>query len=179
MDKNDLMIRLLSTRGSNVVINFKGEHVPITGIAEIGGEIHLYGDHIIQPKWTPIADFGGWFDSIRVVITDINLPLNTDQINRVSGCLGYALRAIIRGEQGGLSLPQVSTNDCRMCVIDYFYDESKTASDDPQVEKCFEIAARYIQEGSYLRKTNKEGPGTKGTRLVDGIGPCKVEFLLA
>jgi hypothetical protein len=113
------------------------------------------------------------FYTLRVEFSRL---LNEDEISQVSGCIGYAFKARIRGEQ--LSEPTILSNTGRAgTVLEFDYDTTKTRSDDPDFTAAFDDAATYIELGSPKRTTNNAGPGTKGTRLVEGLNDgTKVRF---
>ncbi len=100
--------------------------------------------------------------------------LSTDEISRASGCIGYALRETLAGED--LSDPQVGFALCGATVLSFDYDSTKSRRDDPDSLLAFERAAAYIVLGTPIRKTNRAGFGTKGTSLVDGIGLVSMVF---
>ena len=108
------------------------------------------------------------FYSLRVTIDRV---LTLAEVEQVSGCLGYGL-APLAGE--GLSDPERILFGLDYTAIDYSYDSTKSRRDDPDFQQAFENAARYIQEGTPIRTTNRAGAGTAGTRLVEGIGPCQI-----
>lgn len=99
--------------------------------------------------------------------------LSTDEISRASGCIGYALRQTICGEE--LSEPEVSIWQGQT-VLSYFFDSTKSRRDSPDFESAFELAASYVVFGSPVRRSNRAGPRTAGTSLVDGIGPVGMVF---
>lgn len=99
--------------------------------------------------------------------------LSADEISRASGCIGYALRQTICGED--LSEPETSVRQGQT-VLSYFFDSTKSRRDSPDFESAFELAASYVVFGTPVRKTNKAGPRTCGTSLVDGIGPVGMVF---
>lgn len=115
-------------------------------------------------------DYGDFYD-FRV---HVNRILSEDEVMRASGCIGYALKQHIKGEE--LSLPEV-TYIPNATLLDFHYDSTKTQSDDPDFGLAFFDAETYVREGTPIRKTNRAGAGTKGTRLVEGIGDCEVRFL--
>lgn len=104
-----------------------------------------------------------WFYDFRVIAPRV---LSEDEISRVSGCIGYALRQVLAGED--LSLPEVHHTPVRT-VLEYRYDATKTRRDDPCFDEAFGLAKRYVLEGSPVRTTNRAGTDTKGTRLVEGV----------
>ena len=149
-----------------------------------------------QSKGTP-EDFG-WkrvennysdFCQIRV---RVGRRLSVEDMSRVAGCLGYALRAELAGED--LSEPlevvydseevEVSHPGSRLVekrtqwstTLIFSYDSTKSRRDDPDFLGAFIRAVEYIHNGTPIRKTDRAGVGTKGTSLVKGIGPCEVTF---
>lgn len=126
-------------------------------------------------EWVSVDDpnaFLGHFEEIRVIL---HRHLNSDEIGRVAGCIGYALRQELAGEE--MTEPYVIQSvRAGQTILLFGYDSTKSRRDDPDFDRAFELAGRYIVEGSPLRKTDRAGAGTKGTRLVSGIGKCRVEF---
>ena len=116
---------------------------------------------------------GDHFYSLRV---EFSRQLTPDEISSVSKAIGYAFRARIRGEE--ISEPTVLQNTGRNgTVLEFSYDTTKTRSDDPDLIAAFDEAATYIELGSPIRKTDRAGKGTKGTRLVEGLNDdTKVRF---
>jgi len=112
------------------------------------------------------------FYEIRVVI---DRYLTHEEARRAAGCLGYALKQELAGEE--LSEPCV-IQSCRagQTILLLCYDSTKSRRDDPDFDRTFALAESYIAEGSPIRMTNRAGCGTRGTRLVAGIGPCCVQF---
>ena len=131
---------------------------PFEGYQEVGYDYE--GDH---------------FYTLRV---EFSRELTADEISRACGCIGYAFRARIRGEE--LSDPVVLQNTGRAgTVVELSYDTTKTASDDPDLIAAFDDAATYIELGTPIRKTDRAGKGTKGTRLVEGLNDdTKVRFFV-
>ncbi len=88
-----------------------------------------------------------------------------------SAAIGYALRIYVGG--GELPLPVVTESGR---VLTFEYDSSDRRRTSPDYAECFAEAARFIQEGSPVRCSNRAGVGTKGTRLAEGIGKVGVTF---
>lgn len=126
-----------------------------------------------DPDWIPVADIMEYFYRIRMIFPKV---LTEDQIDQVSGCLGYALREVIRGED--LSDP-VTQWTMKRTFLTYDYDSTKSRSDDPDFAQAFAKARAYIEHGTPIRSTNRSGPGTEGTALVEGIGPVSVQFFVS
>lgn len=113
-------------------------------------------------------------DAFYELAVTIDRRLSSDEVQRVSGCIGYALAANLAG--GALSDPETVLIGAGSTRITYAYDATKSRRDDPDYEGALCAAAQMIVTGSPVRKTNRAGAGTMGTRLVDGIGPCAVTF---
>lgn len=105
------------------------------------------------------------------VIVDRSLSLA--EVSQVAGAVGYAFRQVLHGES--LSEPDVKQG-IGFVELTFFYDTTKSQSDDPDFHEAFETARDYIQFGSPVRKTDRSGPGTKGTQLVTGIGEVGLRF---
>jgi hypothetical protein len=130
------------------------------------------------------------FTEIRLVIDQ---HLTDDEVSRAAGNLGYALREILAGEE--LSDPivlrygdeaqepvsrvptlvggecgQVWHLDSPFTVLCFTWNSQSSIRTEPDYHWAFEVAASYIQRGSPVRQTDRAGVGTRGTRLVEGIG---------
>jgi quinol monooxygenase YgiN len=116
-------------------------------------------------QWQKIEDYDDFFYEIRV---EISLLFTLDELQQISGCLGYALREQLAGEP--LSDYRFEVKDKRITVLEYYYDATKSQRDDPDFIEAFRKAEQYILEGTPIRKTDRAGRGTKGTRLVEGVG---------
>lgn len=125
--------------------------------------------------WVPVEKveaFATDFAEIRAVVERYLTP---DEITRVAGCVGYALRQELAGED--LSEPHVIQSvRAGQTVLLFGYDSTKSRRDDPDFAEAFRLAARYVAEGTPVRLTNRAGAGTKGTRLVAGLGQVTVRF---
>jgi hypothetical protein len=147
-----------------------GTNLEVVGVeATPSGNIRL----VTKDEWTPLVDFPDFFSNIRIELSHLNI-LTKQGIETVSGCVGYACRQVVRGEQ--LSDPEIIENKHGVTILEYYYDTTKTASDDPDFLELDRLIRLYIMEGTPIRNTNKAGAGTKGTRLVDGIGPVIKEI---
>ncbi|GAB4453446.1 MAG: hypothetical protein OHK0029_06280 [Armatimonadaceae bacterium] len=111
------------------------------------------------------------FQEIRLVF---DRELSGDELRRASGCLGYALRIYLGGED--LSEPTVVSLPGQPTVALYRYDSTKAIRSEPDIAEAVCVARHYLEEGTPVRTTNRAGEGTRGTRLVDGLGPVRVDF---
>lgn len=96
---------------------------------------------------------------------EANRDLDEDELLTFAGLAGYSWASTVRGERLGDS---EADSDCSVI---FFADSTKSASDDIGVafKSFYETLSRLVSEGSPMRKTNKAGPNTKGTRLIQGI----------
>ena len=117
---------------------------------------------------TPQEQSGDFYE----ILVRVDRNLDDEEISRLSGCLGYALRAEMRGER--LSDPEVVD----WGTLHYWYDSTKSRSDDTwqAADRALTVAPDYIQNGTPVRKTNRGGVNTAGTRLVEGIGPAEISI---
>lgn len=136
--------------------------------------------NVTPPAWKSVDApdaLSGDFAEIRVLA---DRRLDGKEVSRLSGCLGYALRQSLAGED--LSEPSVfclrdhPADTHQVTVLEYAYDSTKSQRDDPDFAAAFDLAQEYVMSGSPVRTTNRAGAGSKGTRLVDGIAPCLLAF---
>ncbi len=101
-----------------------------------------------------------------------NRPLTDDETRHVAGLMGYAYRATVASEP--LGVPERDTPYSFVVSA----DTTKSARDDLGVAlQAFEdMLPTMIDEGSSVRKTDRAGAGTKGTRLVEGMREPDLEF---
>ena len=112
------------------------------------------------------------FGEIRVTVEKW---LTANEIAQVSGALGYALRSTLCGED--LSEPHIiQSHRAGQTVLLFSNDSTKSRRDDPCFHTAFSVAREFVQYGSPIRTTNRAGIGTRGTRLVSGIGAATVRF---
>jgi hypothetical protein len=115
--------------------------------------------------------FPGWPDSMRL---QASRPLTDEEKRRFAGLVGYAYRASVAGEPLG----EPDSDSPYSFVVSA--DLTKSRRDDVGIalEQFEESLAEYIQEGSPVRTTNRSGPGTMGTRLVEGFNEPDLTFEL-
>lgn len=112
-------------------------------------------------------------DDFDVVAVTVSRRLSSAEVQQVAGCLGYAL-ARMNGEALGDPKSVVKHGECT--TLSFFFDSTKCHRNSYSFEEAFADAAQYICEGTPVRRTNRAGAGTAGTRLVEGIGACVVTF---
>ena len=101
-----------------------------------------------------------------------NRPLTDDEARHVAGAMGYAYRATVAGEP--LGMPERDTPYSFVVSA----DTTKSARDDlgMALEAFEDMMPTMIDEGSSVRKTDRAGAGTKGTRLVEGMHEPDLAF---
>ena len=132
-----------------------------------------------EPAWTPVKDPEALFQGFYEIRAVCDRRLAEEEISRMSGCLGYALRSTLAGED--LSDPSIfrlfdDRGSCAFTVLEYSYDSTKSRRDDPDFALAFDMAQTMIFSGSPMRTTDRAGIGTKGSRLVEGIENCNITF---
>ena len=127
-----------------------------------------------EPAWKPVDSpdaFTESFSRIRVVA---DRRLDVDESLRLAGCLAYALRASLAGDDMGQ--PEVSyavaEGGATFTVVEADYDGDSSIRTEPDPAEAFALARLYIFQGTPLRKTNRVAPC--GTRLVEGVAPCNI-----
>jgi hypothetical protein len=99
-------------------------------------------------------------------------------IEEVERLIGYAFREVLAGEEvrADWAEGQVVDMGDGSWIFPFFYDATKSRRDDPDVRLACQKAATYLAEGTPVRKTNRAGEGTKGTRKFEGVGATKAIF---
>jgi len=148
-------------------------------------------DGSVMPVEHPAVQGGAVFDAVSVddqvfhrrrdtvfpgepyaIRLQANRPLTDDEARHVAGAMGYAYRATVAGEP--LGMPQRDTPYSFVVSA----DTTKSARDDLGValEAFEDMLPTMIDEGSSVRKTDRAGAGTKGTRLVEGMHEPDLAF---
>lgn len=109
------------------------------------------------------------FEQIKAVFEG---RLTEEQISRAAGCIGYALVESLRGDELGEPVVTFPKGNCgkEFTVLVFDWDSSSSIRTTPNPRRAFELASVYVVHGSRIRTTNNAGPGTRGTRLVEGVG---------
>lgn len=99
-------------------------------------------------------------------------PLSDDEVQRFAQLVGYQYRASVRGEP--LGWPERDTPYSFVVAADC----TKTSSDDIGIalEEFEDNLTATVLEGSPVRKTDRSGPGTRGTRLIEGFNEPDLTF---
>lgn len=107
----------------------------------------------------------GDHDHIRI---QANKPLNNVEMQRLAGLVGYNYRSTVSGE----SLGEPERDSPYSFVV--YADSTKSARSGYNIGDAYadfhDNMADTVQKGSPVRKTNRSGPGTAGTRLINGLG---------
>lgn len=96
-------------------------------------------------------------------------PITDDEMIRLAGLTGYAY-SVLAGE--GLDWPVRASEDSFTVASD------STKCRNKNFHEFYEKLASTIAEGTPIRKTNRAGEGTKGTRKLNGIPDLTVDIYL-
>lgn len=132
------------------------------------------GEMAATPPGQDIVDVPGWGtfhrrrDGIyagepQAMRIEASRPLTEDEMTRLAQLVGYKYAAVGRGE----SMSDFEADSDRSFVTGV--DTTKGRAYQRLHEFEDEMDA-FIHEGSPERKTNRAGAGTKGTRLIGGLG---------
>lgn len=131
--------------------------------------------HSIDEYGEPVAyvradefNFMNYPDEMRI---QASRPLSDAEVQKVAQLTGYQHRSTLNGE--GLSDP----DRCGNASVLVGTDNTKSAGRKSMFNEFEEGLEATLQEGSPVRKTDRSGPGTKGTRLIEGFG-SDVNFTL-
>lgn len=120
-------------------------------------------------------------DHITVIRVVVGKALTPDQARAVGGGIGYSFAKSVRGD-ARISEPNIVAKDAGSTTIEFTTDtrlHGRSSDQSLDFEDTFETALEYIRNGSPVRKTDREGANTKGTRLVQGIGNVDITFYVA
>lgn len=92
----------------------------------------------------------------------VGRELSEDEAQQLSGCIGYAY-----SKTGGESIPGYEQDAPNSVIV---HTDTTKGRAYKRLGTFLEDLPSHIQEGSPVRHTDRKGPGTKGTRLVDGLG---------
>lgn len=92
-----------------------------------------------------------------------NRPLTDDETKKIASLTGYLYRSTLNGEP--ISDPVSDSRSSFVVSADFTKASGKNHQSD------FENNLNeFITNGTPVRKTNRSGPGTANTRLIDGMG---------
>jgi hypothetical protein len=140
---------------------------PFDDHAELAGHLNTLDDPD-APSWGWNGLNGPWSDGYEIAF-EFDEPVR-DPVQLVA----YYMRGPVAmgpdgfdGEQQGVPLGQVDEHG-RARAWRYHCDMTKSRRDD--IDMALDGLCDHVADGSPVRKTDKAGPGTKGTRAVDGTG---------
>jgi hypothetical protein len=113
-------------------------------------------------EWEDYGDLAGDFDYIAVYTA------RPRQTSHVESLARYFLEGRFAGECYGVKSPDAVNGWGQLFLISS--DSTKSAHDDWTM--YMDELSPLLYDGSPIRKTNVKGPGTKGTRAVEGLR-CK------
>lgn len=119
-----------------------------------------YGDEVAYVRADEFS-FHNYPDEMRI---QASRPLNDEEVQRIAQLTGYQHRSTLNGE--GLSNP----SRCGNASVLVGTDNTKSAGRKSMFNEFEEGLESTLQEGSPIRKTNRSGPNTAGTRLIAGLG---------
>lgn len=124
--------------------------------------------HSIDEYGEPVAyvradsyNFHNYPDDMRI---QASRPLTDAEVQRVAQLTGYQHRSTLNGE--GLSDP----DRCGKASVLVGTDNTKSSGRKSMFTDFEDGLEATLQEGSPVRKTDRAGAGTKGTRLIEGLG---------
>jgi hypothetical protein len=112
---------------------------------------------------------GEWWEDSRHGPDGYELAIYTAQPSdpaHVLSLLSYLWAGPMRGESIGDQTPEVLIEGH---LFVFSVDTTKSGRDD--VPWAWDDHKHWLVEGTPVRKTDKAGPSTKGTRAVEGVGP--------
>ena len=122
--------------------------------------INEYGEEVAYVRYDSY-NFQNYPDNMRI---QASRPLSDEEVQKVAQLTGYQHRQTLNGE--GLSDPA----RCGNASVLVGTDNTKSAGRKSMFSEFEDGLETTLQEGSRLRTTNRSGPGTKGTRLIEGLG---------
>ncbi|MEJ7648630.1 MAG: hypothetical protein WKF57_06185 [Nakamurella sp.] len=101
-----------------------------------------------------------------------NRSLSDEEIKRMAQLVGYTYRSTVAGE----SIGDPDRTSPEAFVVSA--DTTKSQRDDAgqAMEEFEEQLPELLQQGSPVRKTDRAGVGTKGTRLIDGLAEPRLRI---
>ena len=111
-------------------------------------------------EWQSYKQFYNDMDEIAVYTS---VP---QQLDQVESLVRYFLEGAFAGECYGVKAPGAVDGMGQLFII--HTDSTKSRHDDWTM--YMDSLWTILQSGSPIRKTDRKGPGTKGTRAVEGLG---------
>lgn len=129
----------------------------------------------VRSCWQKVTDFCAFDASFTRLRITIDRRLSDAEVDQVAQCVGYGLKEALAGDT--LVVTNIMRSyDAQQTILICEYDSSQSLRTFPDAGYALHLAAQYVQDGTPLRVSNRSGAGTKGTRLVSGLGVCDVAF---
>ncbi|MBZ9715022.1 hypothetical protein [Deinococcus multiflagellatus] len=71
--------------------------------------------------------------------------------------------------------PTAVSITAQLTCLDFSFDSTNCHRSSMGIDEALRLAAQYVQSGTPVRTTNRAGPQTAGTRLIEGIGPGQLD----
>lgn len=123
--------------------------------------VPAYGDYVRADQFSRGETYG-----VRV---EANRPLTAAEQEKLNHLLAYKWRSGVRGEE----MEPIGSDSANSMV--YNADSTKGSGHLGYFEDDLE---QFLTEGSAVRKTDRAGVGTKGTRAVEGFNDPNLKFTL-
>lgn len=143
------------------------------GCASCGGELlpptEPGAEVTISPAWdwTTFYRSGNYLpDQPRAIRFEANRRLDEDEIEPIVRLVGYQYRAEVHGAQ--LGDPVVDSDRSFVLAVDPLSSTSKHPG--ASLRAFEEGLNEMVRHGTPVRVSDRAGPGTKGTRLLTGLG---------
>lgn len=121
-----------------------------------------------QSGWEGFAELDGstMANEPYAFIFKADRALEDREIDQIASLIGYAYRVTVSGEPMGLPQRLSST------AFKIAADTTKSYRDDisQAMAQFLDRIPTYLTDGSPVRTSNRKGPGTKDTRLIEGLG---------
>lgn len=150
------------------------------GRAAVLGKFGTAAPLVDLTKFTEVLE-GTLPEFITVIRVVVGKQLSQEQARSVGAGIGYSFARSVRGESR-ISEPSIIALDANSTTIEFTTDtrlHGRSSDASLDYDDTFETALEYIRHGSPIRKTDREGQNTKGTRLVTGIGNVDITFYVA
>jgi len=144
---------------------------PRVQAGQVFDEIDVYNGYEIPTRFSRIREGVGadWPYNMRF---QANRPLTPEEARQAAGAIGYQYRRTIAGEP--LGDPHIDSPYSFVLGADM----TKTARDDLGIalEEFEQDLDHAVINGSPVRKTDRAGAGTKGTKLIEGLNDPTLKF---
>lgn len=154
--------------GSSSAASTRGEHAGLAAsvaadevLSEADLEEIAFAFHPAGLGWVDLDDADAQARDFDEILIRTSRPLGFDDARRMSGCIGYAVRALMGGE--GLSEPEMVAPTLWV----YRYDSTRRVRTSTPLSQVFAAAETYASEGTPIRKRDQ-------ARRVEGVGTIEL-----